>query len=333
MNQYGNVHARTPAGLRPDARTLAVLCAGVLLCLALQGCGSAASPRWAGSRSEPPADAADPRAGESRPGRAAPGAGTVPGADAPAGEAPTARSGSVPGEEASEAIVEVPALVPSGGPGYRIGVGDELTINFPFDRDLNGTAVVRPDGRITVPLLQEVPAAGRTAGELDSLLTREYARFYRRPEITVDISKLANNQVYVMGEVNVPGPVEISGSITLLQLIARAGGVRTSGTLKSVVLLHRGPGYQVHARRVNVARILEGRPDAPDILLAPTDIAYVPRSFIGKLNLFVEQYVTGLLSPVSSGYLHGWEIIQPDRFFFNPNTNRPSQSGGTSAGP
>jgi polysaccharide biosynthesis/export protein PslD len=236
-------------------------------------------------------------------------------------------------EGPAEAEVQVPGLVPSGG-GYRIGVGDELTISLPYEREIAPTkAVVRPDGMITAPLLQEVRAAGRTPAELDSVLLLGYSSILRYPAATVAVSHLARNEVYILGEVNVSGGVEIPGSISLVQLIAKAGGVRTSGTLKSVVLLRRGSGDRVLARRVNVARILEGEPDAPDVPLMANDIVFVPRSFIGKLNLFVERYITNLINPITSGYIKGWEVLSPDRFFVNPNYTRPSQTSGTSVGP
>jgi len=296
-----------------------------LLALALQGCGSAASPRWAGAR---PEEAPAPPDTETVRGPAA----QTP---VPPPSAPVARPPAPPGKPGevgpAEVVVEVPTLVPAGGEGYRIGVGDELTIDMPVDRELSTSVVVRPDGMITPPMLQEVRAAGRTTAELDSVMTGVYATYYRHPVVTVGVKKVAANQVYIMGEVPSPGATEIPGSMSLLQLIAKSGGVKTSGTLKSVVLLRRGPGHQVVARRVNVARILEGRPDAPDVALVPTDIVYVPRSFIGKLDLFVDQYINGIVMPVTGGYLRGWEIVQPDRFFFNPNSNRPSQATGTSA--
>ena len=189
---------------------------------------------------------------------------------------------------------------------------------------------MRPDGKATAPALGEIPAAGFTVAELDSLLHIAYLKVLRHPVLSVGVKKLGANTVYIFGEVGAPGAVEIIGNMSVVQLVARAGGPKPSGSLKSVVLLRRGAGSSVHARRVNVSRILEGRRDSPDLLLAPNDIVYVPRSFIGKLDLFVEHYLANLLIPTFATYLRGWEIADPNRFFFNPNSNRPSSASGGS---
>ncbi len=331
--------------VRGPKAALAVFAGFLALCLS--GCGSAASPRWAGAVLEEAYSDSSETVAVRPPERRAPtvppvppvqplpnpvppaGSTSRPPVAAPTGGPAVAPPGS--SQTPDEVEVPVPALVPSNGSEYRIGIGDEIQVNLPFDATYSSKAVVRRDGRITAPLLGDVLVAGHTPAEVDTALTRAYGRLYRYPVVTVSVEKVAANQVYIMGEVNLPGAVEIPGNMTLLQLIGKAGGVRTSGTLKSVILMRRGPGNVVIARRVNVNRIMEGREDSPDIQLAATDVAFVPRSFVGKLNLFVEQWVTGFVGPVANGYLRGWEVLQPDRFFFNPNLNRPSSATGTGA--
>jgi protein involved in polysaccharide export with SLBB domain len=324
------------ASARARASLALLWLGGALLAPVLCGCGASASPRWAGG--QPVEQPAPPEPAATRPVKGEPAPRPVVAPDTGVATAsrelpPPELNPALREEGPAEAEVTVPGLVPSGG-GYRIGSGDELVISLPYEREVPATNVkVRTDGMITAPMLQEVRAAGRTPAELDSVLLIGYSRIFRYPAATVAVSHIANNMVYILGEVNVPGGMEIPGSMSLVQLIAKAGGMRSSGTLKSVVLLRRGSGNRVLARRVNVARILEGEPDSPDVMLAPSDIVFVPRSFIGKLNLFVEQYITNLINPITTGYIHGWEVLSPDRFFVNPNYTRPSQTSGVSVGP
>ncbi len=303
--------------------------------LVLAGCGSAASPRWAGGR------AADPPPAETTPMAETPSAlpggspSMTPPVPRPEASADPARPVVQPGATTSEVQFQLPALAPAGpGYGYRIGVGDELSVSIPYEPTYTSTnVVVRPDGMISTSLVQNVRAAGRTASELDSTLESEYGKLLRHPVVRVSVLKISGNVVYCIGEVGSPVTAEVGGGMTLLQLLARAGGIKHTGSDKSVLVLHREAGNQVIARRYNVGRIMEGRPDSPDVTLAPTDIVYVPRTFIAKLDQWVDQYVNQFVGAIATSYLKGWELIEPSRFFYKApsgsTTTTPSQSPGT----
>lgn len=305
-----------------------------LFLLGLAGCGSAASPRWAGARvDDAPAVEAAPVAATQPlpPVVSAPDA--PPPAPSAAGTADPARPVVQPGSTASEVQFQLPALAPVGpGYGYRIGVGDEISVAVPYEPTYTSNNVmVRPDGMISTALVQDVRAAGRTASELDSVLQIEYGKQLRHPVVRTSVLKISNNVVYCIGEVASPITVDFGGGMTLLQLVARAGGIKHTGSEKSVLLLHREAGNQVIARRYNVGRIMDGRPDSPDVTLSPTDIVYVPRTFIAKLDQWVDDYVTQFVGAIAGGYLKGWEVIEPSRFFYKSATT-PSQAAGTGAG-
>ena len=324
-------HARTKrAWLAP----LGALAPGILAFAAasyLSGCGSAASPRWAGTAPPETAPAETVRIERpvaSNPQTPPPNVSPPPVAARPPAATPP-QTGKPAAVGPSEIVVAVPGLTPLARSGpYRIGVGDELQLSLPYEPGYGAiNVIVRPDGMVTAPLLQDVRAAGLTPTQLDTLLLAEYAKILRHPVLTVAVNRIANNQVYVMGEVIVPGPVDINGSISLLQLIGKAGGIKATGTWKSVVVLHRMEGNKVAARRVNLKRIMEGRPDAPDLQLSPTDVAYVPRTFIAKLDDFVDQYVTHFAGELTSAYLRGWEIVEPSRFFLGTTRTTDTTTG------
>ena len=121
---------------------------------------------------------------------------------------------------------------------YRIQVGDMFDVKVYNNPDLCENLVVRPDGRVSLLLANEVQAAGLTPAELGHVITGMYAKRLHNPEIAIIMRKFAGNRVYVGGEVNSPTEVLIEGSLTLLQAIYKAGGFKEeTAKLKSVVLL------------------------------------------------------------------------------------------------
>jgi protein involved in polysaccharide export with SLBB domain len=178
---------------------------------------------------------------------------------------------------------------------YRIMPGDSLRIEHPFNEELNRVVVVRPDGFITLPLIQEMNVADRTIAEAKGLLESEYARTVRNAKLSLTLESAANVKICVGGEVINPGLFALSDGLTALRAIAMAGGPRPSARLSSVVILRdQGlpePEYLlVDLRRTTVK--LDGR---DDIRLRQRDIVFVPRSPIANMNAFVDQYINQLI--------------------------------------
>jgi polysaccharide export outer membrane protein len=180
---------------------------------------------------------------------------------------------------------------------YRLQAGDELEIKAFEVPELTTTVRIRPDGFIAVVLLDDVKAAGLTSAELDEALTAGYAKYYREVELTVVVKSFANLSVYVGGEVGQPGLLPLSGELTALSAVLRAGGFRETGKMDSVILLRRSAEGRPVASRVNLKAVLNGA--EPDSVLEPFDVVYVPRTFIASANLFMKQYVRDLL-PIST---------------------------------
>jgi polysaccharide export outer membrane protein len=179
---------------------------------------------------------------------------------------------------------------------YVLQRGDEITIKVFNNPDLLDTVMVRPDGMISVMLLDDVEASGQTVAELDAKLTKGYAKFFRDPQVTVIVRGFANLRVYVGGEVGQPGPVSLRGNITALEAILHVGGFRPSARMDSVVLLRNGGNNQPVARKLNFKELLSKK--QVDVPLEPFDVLYVPESRIVKVDKFVDQYVRQLL-PIS----------------------------------
>jgi protein involved in polysaccharide export with SLBB domain len=200
-------------------------------------------------------------------------------------------------------------------PEYRIVPGDILGLNFGPREDLPTDLVrqteVRLDGRITVFPVGDVIAAGRTPVELQAELIRLLAGEYKQPRVTVELMKSAANRVHVLGRVKKPGSQVVQSLPTLLQVISDAGGFEDDAARNSVLIMHRVGLGSVSVARIRAGRLLRGGGDVP---LSRFDIVYVPRSTIGNVDVFVDQFFARTL-PVGSAAFLGWELFNLDKVF------------------
>jgi len=191
----------------------------------------------------------------------------------------------------SVAVEPLPAVEPEP---YRLGMGDVVAVRFWGSPELDEEVRIRPDGMISLPFIDEVVAAGRTPAELDAELTRRYTGELAEPEITVILRETGSRRVYVGGEVERQGVVELGGPLTLVQAIQEVGGFLTTARRKQVLLIRTTPEQRI-ARAIDVRPILSGRDLSHDVLLQPSDVIFVPRTKITNVNLFVDQYVTSIV--------------------------------------
>jgi protein involved in polysaccharide export with SLBB domain len=178
---------------------------------------------------------------------------------------------------------------------YRIGAGDELSLRFLINPDLNTTVVVGPDGRGVFPLISAQPVAGLTAEEANIALTNAYAQVLRAPHVEALIATYGSSQIYVGGEVRDPGVKPIKGQLTVAQAVMAAGGFQETARTGKVVLIRQRLGDpRLLMRTIDVRATLAGQGDGAFAVL-PGDLIFVPRSAIAEVNLFIRQYVTGAL--------------------------------------
>src|SRR5580765_804292 len=136
-----------------------------------------------------------------------------------------------------------PAVAPTTPAGipiptdYVIGAEDVLQIVYWRDKDMSTSVAVRPDGKISLPLLNDVQAAGLTPAQLRDKLTEASKKFIEDPTITVVVDKMNSRKVFITGEVEKPGPYPLIGPTTVLQLIALAGGHREFADSKNIVIV------------------------------------------------------------------------------------------------
>src|SRR5438477_4462533 len=128
---------------------------------------------------------------------------------------------------------------------YRVGPGDKLRIEVYKDAQLSQSVQVRPDGKITLPLVGDMEATGRTPIELRDAIAQALKEYITNPTVTVIVVEALASQEFVMGEVSHPGPVQIYGPTTIVQVLAMAGGFKEFANTKDVrVLRPNGNGVQ-----------------------------------------------------------------------------------------
>ncbi len=182
-------------------------------------------------------------------------------------------------------------------PDYLIDFNDLLEIKFFINERFDETVRVRPDGRITLQRIGDLLVVGRTPGQVDSMITAAYARIIKDPDITVFVREFGSPEVYVLGEVNRPGPVPFRGRLTALQAVALAGGPSRDAKMNSVLLIRQEDGELV-ASRWDLKELIKGDIYRGDPPVRPFDIIYIPRTFISKVADFLDAYMPVILAPV-----------------------------------
>lgn len=197
---------------------------------------------------------------------------------------------------------------------YRLCPGDGVDIKFFHHPELNETAVIRPDGKITLQFIDDVMAAGFTPSELDEMLTELYSKHLENIVISVMVRSFSEQKIYVSGEVNRPGLYPLTNDITVLKSIAIANGFKESAQPENIIVIRKGPKGEPVPVRVNLEPVMEGKQMERDIYLMPSDIVYVPKSFVAEANKFVDQYIRKLLlvDPLIAGigWGIGWSLIE-----------------------
>jgi len=159
--------------------------------------------------------------------------------------------------------------------GYVIGAQDVLSIVFWRDKDMSADVVVRPDGKISLPLLNEVQAAGFTPEELRARLTEAATKYVEDPTATVVVKEIHSRNVYITGNVAKPATYPLVGDMNVLQLIALAGGLQEYADAKHIVVIRSEGGRQQY-HKFNYKDVVRQKRTDQNILLKPGDTVVVP---------------------------------------------------------
>ncbi|HME13725.1 MAG TPA: polysaccharide biosynthesis/export family protein [Candidatus Acidoferrum sp.] len=185
-----------------------------------------------------------------------------------------------PANGGAESSKPAAAAKPSGANGvseeeYKIGAQDVLRIDVWKETELTRTVPVRPDGKISLPLLNDVQAAGLTPSQLAGVLTEGLKKFINAPQVTVTVSEINSRRVYVTGEVAHAGAFPLLPNMTVLQALSSSGGFSQFAKTKAIYVLRLEDGKQVK-HPFNYREVLAGRNQEQNIALLPGDVIVVP---------------------------------------------------------
>ena len=169
-----------------------------------------------------------------------------------------------------------PELMPRDAHGphaYVIGIGDVIRVDVFEEPQFDGSAVVRPDGKVSLPLISDVAISGLTPVQAEQLLAARLATFVHHPKVTVTVEEIHSRLVYVTGEVLRPGAYALTDTINVVQLVSRAGGTTSYAKKKQVYVLRAGSGQRV---KVDYRKVLLGQHTEENVQLNPGDTVVVP---------------------------------------------------------
>jgi polysaccharide export outer membrane protein len=195
----------------------------------------------------------------------------------PAPPAPASKTPAKPEPAPAPSTAKPPVAIPPGvvvPADYVIGPEDILTIVFWREKDLSSDVVVRPDGRISLPVLQDVAAAGLTPEQLRDTLTKTAERYVEDPNVTVVVKEINSRRVFITGQVAKPGPYNITSPMTVVQLIAFAGGLLEYADEENIAIMRTEKGAPV-AYRFNYKEVSERKNLKQNIALQPGDTVIV----------------------------------------------------------
>lgn len=165
-------------------------------------------------------------------------------------------------------LVTVPAAAAAEG-DYVIGVEDRLQVFVWGEEDLSVRVIVRPDGKITVPLVNDIEVAGLTTDRVRSLIVDALSKYIREPNVTVIVEQINSYRVYFLGEVNRQGALQFYRPIRLLQAIAAAGGL-TEYAKKDIILLRPTEGGE-RRMTIDYKKLVAGDVEQPNLVVEPGD--------------------------------------------------------------
>lgn len=190
---------------------------------------------------------------------------------------PFAVGAQAPNPSASSTAAAAPSTTTGVTPpaDYVIGPEDVLSVFVWREKDLTADVMVRPDGQVSLPLLNDVPAAGLTPEQFRQRVTEAAGKYIDQPNVTVIVKAINSRKVFITGEIEKPGTYPLLGPTNVLQLITMAGGLREYADTKNINVM-RTEGGKVTQFRFNYRDVAKGRRLEQNVLLKPGDTVVVP---------------------------------------------------------
>ncbi|MGA8022855.1 MAG: polysaccharide biosynthesis/export family protein [Candidatus Acidiferrales bacterium] len=193
---------------------------------------------------------------------------------------PVRAQGTSAAKQAAQSTVpamadETPKKPATADPNYVIGAQDVLDINVWKEPDVSRVVPVRPDGKISLPLLNDVQAAGLSPDQLAAKVTEDLKKYVTNPQVTVIVTAINSQRVYILGEVTRPGAFPLLPGMTVLQALSSAGGFTQFAKVKSIFVRRLQDGKESKFL-FNYKDVISGKRPEEDILLKAGDTIVVP---------------------------------------------------------
>jgi len=176
-------------------------------------------------------------------------------------------------------------------PVYRIGPGDVVQVKYLVTPEMDEEVTVAPDGMVGLRTTGQIEVGGLTPKELEQKVTAAARRYLTDPMVTIQVTKFSSSRIYIGGSVNAPGPYAVFGPVSPLEAIINAGGFRDEARPDEVVLIRRDPQGKPMMRTIDVQNFIQRLSPENDVKLVAGDILFVPRSIVGEVGLWMEQYI------------------------------------------
>ena len=167
-------------------------------------------------------------------------------------------------------------VAPTVDENYRIGADDVLTVNVWHEPEVSRNVPVRPDGKISLPLLGDVQAAGLTPTELKKELETRFTKFLTNPDVSVIVAEIRSQRINVLGQVLRPGTYALIPPMNVIDAVATAGGLREFAKANKIYVLRTMPSGQVERIKVQYNNVLKGKRGSEDVVLQTRDTVVVP---------------------------------------------------------
>ena len=187
-------------------------------------------------------------------------------------EEPAQQEAAPPSGEVKLQPVDTNApAAPVDGKSYVIGAEDQLQIRVWREREVSGAVIVRPDGKITMPLIGDVMASGKTPEKLKEVITEKLSAYLTRPEVMVSVMAVRSKKYYLTGQVNRTGAVPLVVPTTVLEALSGAGGFQQWANKKKIVILRGNQRF-----KFNYNQVIKGKHMEQNIYLQNGDQVIVP---------------------------------------------------------
>jgi len=168
------------------------------------------------------------------------------------------------------------AYSPAQRDDYVIGIDDVLAVNVWRENELSRPVIVRPDGKITLPLVGDVEARGLTPKQLQDKLTKDLENYISKPLVTVIVQEAKSQKFNIVGEIQKPSAYVLTNTVTVLDAIAMAGGLREWAKAGSIYILRRRSDGGVQKIPFNYKKVIKGDHPEQNVRLQPGDTVVVP---------------------------------------------------------